>query len=174
MVCGTYDLSAAPNLVTITVDGREIDAVAQVSKHGFTFVFDRVTGEPIWPIEERPVDTATDVPGEILYPTQPFPTKPPPFGRQGVSLEDANDLTPEIHALAVAADATVPAGPRSSRRPACGERSSARAQAGGANWGGAAFDPETGAPLRAGLSEDADTNQVCVNAGGDPASRCRL
>jgi quinoprotein glucose dehydrogenase len=64
-----YDLSAAPNLVTITVDGREIDAVAQVSKHGFTYVFDRVTGEPVWPIEERGVDTVTDVPGEELYPT---------------------------------------------------------------------------------------------------------
>ena len=62
-----YDLAAAPNLVTITVDGREIDAVAQVSKHGFTYVFDRVTGEPVWPIEERAVDTATDVPGEVLY-----------------------------------------------------------------------------------------------------------
>ena len=97
-----YDLSAAPNLVTITVDGREIDAVAQVAKSGFTYVFDRVTGEPVWPIEERAVDTVTDVPGEELYPTQPFPTKPPPFARQGVTLEDANDLTPEIHALAVA------------------------------------------------------------------------
>ena len=93
-----YDLSAAPNLVTITVDGREIDAVAQVTKHGFTYVFDRVTGEPVWPIAERPVDTVTDVPGEELHPTQPFPTKPPPFARQGVLLEDANDLTPEIHA----------------------------------------------------------------------------
>ena len=96
-----YDLAAAPNVVTITVGGREIDAVAQVSKHGFTYVFDRVTGEPVWPIEERAVDTATDVPGEVLYPTQPFPIKPPPFSRQGVSLADANDLTPEIHALAV-------------------------------------------------------------------------
>ena len=70
-----YDLAAAPNLVTITVDGREIDAVAQVSKHGFTYIFDRVTGEPVWPIEERAVDTRTDVPGEVLYPTQPFPTR---------------------------------------------------------------------------------------------------
>ena len=96
-----YDLAAAPKLVTITVDGREIDAVAQVSKHGFTFVFDRVTGEPVWPIRERAVDTETDAPGEVLHPTQPFPTKPPPFTAQGVALEDENDLTPEIHALAV-------------------------------------------------------------------------
>ena len=74
-----YDFPAAPNLVTIAVDGRRIDAVAQVSKQGFTYVFDRVTGQPVWPIEERPVDTTTDVPGEKLWPTQPFPTRPPAF-----------------------------------------------------------------------------------------------
>ena len=78
-----YDFTSAPNLVTINVDGRTIDAVAEVSKQGFTYVFDRVTGEPVWPIEERPVNTETDVPGEVLYPTQPFPTKPPPFAQQG-------------------------------------------------------------------------------------------
>ena len=71
-----------------------------MSKQGFTYVFDRVTGEPVWPIEERPVDTTTDVPGESPYPTQPFPTKPPAFSAQGISLDDANDLTPEIKALA--------------------------------------------------------------------------
>ncbi len=62
-----YDLAAAPNLVTITVNGRETDAVAQASEHGFTYVFDPVTGEPVWPIEERAVDTTTDMPGEVLY-----------------------------------------------------------------------------------------------------------
>ena len=86
--------------MTITVDGRRIDAVAQVTKQGFTFVFDRVTGAPVWPIVERPVPTDSDVPGEKPYPTQPFPTKPPSFSPQGVSLEDANDLTPEIRKLA--------------------------------------------------------------------------
>ena len=105
-----YDFTAAPTLVTITVDGRMVDAVAEVSKQGFTYVFDRVTGEPVWPIEERPVDTTTDVPGEVPYPTQPFPTKPPAFARQGVSLDDANDLTPEIHALAVEEMAAVSPG----------------------------------------------------------------
>jgi len=80
-----YDFPAPPNLVTITVAGRRIDAVAQVSKQGFTYVFDRVTGQPVWPIEERPVDTATDVPGEKPWPTQPFPTKPPAFTPQGVT-----------------------------------------------------------------------------------------
>ncbi len=161
-----YDLAAAPNLVTISVDGRETDAVAQVSKHGFTYVFDRVTGEPVWPIEERAVDTATDVPGEVLYPTQPFPTKPPPFAGQGVSLEDANDLTPEIHALAVAEMKRFRIGPLFTPPSLRGTLQRPGAS-GGANWGGAAFDPETGL-LFVRTSEDADTNQVCVNKGDDP------
>ena len=95
-----WDFPAPPTLITITVDGLKIDAVAQVSKQGFTYVFDRVTGKPVWPIVERPVPTETDVPGEKTSATQPFPTRPPPFVRQGVTLEDANNLTPEIHRLA--------------------------------------------------------------------------
>ena len=161
-----YDLAAAPNLVTITVDGRKIDAVAQVSKQGFTYVFDRVTGEPVWPIEERAVDTTTDVPGEVLYPTQPFPTKPPPFSKQGVSLEDANDLTPEIHALALEQMKQFRMGPLFTAPSLRGTLQRPGAS-GGANWGGAAFDPETGL-LFVRTSEDADTNQVCVNVGNDP------
>ncbi|MCY4645630.1 MAG: pyrroloquinoline quinone-dependent dehydrogenase [Gammaproteobacteria bacterium] len=161
-----YDLGAAPNLVTITVDGREIDAVAQVSKHGFTYVFDRVTGEPVWPIEERPVDTSTDVPGEVLHPTQPFPTRPPPFGSQGVSLEDANDLTPEIHALAVAEMQRFRLGPLFTP-PSLQGTLQRPGTIGGANWGGAAFDPETGL-LYVRTTERADPNQICTNAGDDP------
>ena len=161
-----YDLAAAPNLVTITLDERRIDAVAQVSKHGFTYVFDRVTGEPVWPIEERSVDTKTDVPGEVLYPTQPFPTKPPPFSRQGVSLEDANDLTPEIHAIAVEEMQRFRLGPLFTPPSLQGTLQRPGAS-GGANWGGAAFDPGSGL-LYVRTSEDADTNQVCLNAGNDP------
>ncbi len=161
-----YDLSAAPNLVTITVGGREIDAVAQVAKNGFTYVFDRVTGEPVWPIEERTVDTTTDVPGEVLNPTQPFPAKPPPFSGQGVSLEDANDLTPEIHALAVEEMQRFRLGPLFTP-PSLQGTIQRPGSSGGANWGGAAFDPETGL-LYVRTSEDADTNQLCVNAGDDP------
>ena len=161
-----YDLAAAPNLVTITVDGREIDAVAQVSKHGFTYVFDRVTGEPVWPIEERAVDTTTDVPGEVLYPTQPFPTKPPPFAGQGVSLHDANDLTPEIRALAVEEMRKFRLGPLFTPPSLQGTLQRPGAS-GGANWGGAALDPQSGW-LYVRTSEDADTNQVCVNTGEDP------
>ncbi len=161
-----YDLAAPPNLATIAPDGREVDAVAQVSKHGFTFVFDRVTGEPVWPIEECTVDTTTDVPGEVLYPTQPFPTKPPPFGIQGVSLDDANDLTPEIHALATARMRRFRMGPLFTPPSLQGTLQRPGAS-GGANWGGAAFDSETGI-LYVRTSEKADTNQLCENAGDDP------
>ena len=161
-----YDLAAAPNLVTITVDGQEIDAVAQVSKHGFTFVFDRVTGEPVWPIEEREVDTTTDVPGEVLFPTQPFPTRPPPISGQGVSLGDANDLTPEIHALAVEEMKRFRMGPLFTP-PSLQGTLQRPGSSGGVNWGGAAFDPETGL-LFVRTSEDADTNQLCATSGDDP------
>ena len=161
-----YDFNSAPNLVTITVDGRTIDAVAEVSKQGFTYVFDRVTGEPVWPIEERPVDTTTDVPGERLYPTQPFPTKPPPFTHQGVSLEDANDLTPEIHAMAVAEMQQFRRGPLFTA-PSLRGTLQRPGISGGADWGGAAFDPETGL-LYVRSREQITTNQVCRNAGADP------
>ena len=161
-----YDFTAPPSLVTITVDGRTIDAVAEVSKQGFTYVFDRVTGEPVWPIEERPVDTTTDVPGEVPYPTQPFPTKPPAFAGQGISLDDANDLTPEIHALAVEEMRQFRLGPLFTppslqgtlQRPTIG---------GGANWGGSAFDPETSL-LYVRSTESISANQVCRNLGDDP------
>ena len=161
-----FDFTAPPNLVTITVDGKRINAVAEVSKQGFTYVFDRVTGTPVWPIVERPVDTTTDVPGEKPYPTQPFPTKPPPFAGQGVSLEDANDLTPEIKALALEEMKKFRIGPLFTppslrgtiQRPTIG---------GGANWSGAGFDPETGL-LYVRSSEGTTVNQVCKNSGTDP------
>ncbi len=94
-----YDIASAPNLVDIVVDGTPIKAVAQVSKTGFTYVFDRLTGEPVWPIEERPVPPSP-VPGERTHPTQPHPTWPLPFERQGMSEEDLIDFTPEIAAAA--------------------------------------------------------------------------
>ena len=96
-----YDFPAAPTLVDITVGGREITAVAQVSKQGFVYVLDRRTGEPVWPIEERPVP-ASAVPGEKTSPTQPFPTRPPPFDRQGFTDDDVMDFTPELKARAMA------------------------------------------------------------------------
>ncbi len=90
-----YDMPAPPKLVTITVKGRKIDAVVQLTKMGFVFVFDRVTGAPVWPIEERPAPTS-DVPGEHAWSTQPFPTSPASITPQGVTLDDAFDLTPEL------------------------------------------------------------------------------
>jgi glucose dehydrogenase len=91
------DNNSAPQLTTIRRNGRTIDVVAMASKTGYLYVFDRVTGEPIWPIEERPVPQGTTVPGEELWPTQPFPTAPPPFSRQKFTVDDLNPymLTPE-------------------------------------------------------------------------------
>ena len=155
-----YDFTSPPNLVTINVDGREIDAVAEVSKQGFTYVFDRVTGEPVWPIEERPVNTDTDVPGEALYPTQPFPTKPPPFAGQGTSLDDANDLTPEIHAMAVEEMQQFRLGPLFTPPSLRGTLMRPR-ESGGANWGGATFVEELGL-LIVRSSEGVSPNQVCA------------
>lgn len=160
-----YDFPAAPNLVTMAVDGRRIDAVAAVSKQGFTYVFDRVTGQPVWPIEERPVDTTTDVPGEKPWPTQPFPTKPPAFTPQGVTLEDANDLTPEIKALALEHMKKFRVGPIFTP-PSLRGTLMRPSNTGGANWGGAAFDPETGL-LYVKTSNYVYMNQVCKNDGSD-------
>ena len=95
-----YDLPAAPNLIDITVDGRQIKAVAQITKQGFTFVFDRATGEPVWPIEERPVPQST-VSGERTSPTQPFPTKPPVYLTSGSLEADLIDFTGELRAEAL-------------------------------------------------------------------------
>ena len=91
------DNNSAPQLTTIRQNGRAIDVVAVAGKTGYLYVFDRVTGKPIWPIEERPVPQRTDVPGEVLSPTQPFPTSPPPFSRQKFTADDLNPhiLTPE-------------------------------------------------------------------------------
>ncbi len=144
-----YDFPCAPNLVDITVDGKEIKAVAQVSKQGFTYVFDRVTGEPVWPIEERAVDTNTTVPGEKMSPTQPFPTKPPAFERQGVTEDDLIDFTPELRAEALEIMKEYVAGPLFTPNIVIGQDGKKAmlqlpGPEGGANWPGASVDPETG------------------------------
>jgi len=137
-----YDPPAAPNLIDITVGGKPIKAVAQVTKQAFVYVFDRVTGEPVWPIEERPVPAST-VPGESTSKTQPFPTRPAPFDVQSAGDEDLIDLTPEIHREAIAIAASF------DRRglfapPSLRGTIQVPGKAGGANWAGAAVDPETG------------------------------
>ena len=137
-----YDPPSPPNLVTITPDGKRVDAVVQLTKQGFAFVFDRVTGKPVWPIEERPVPRS-DVPGEVAWPTQPVPTKPPAFTEQGVTLDDAFDLTPELKQEAQAAMQKYRIGPLFT--PPSLEGTIMRpGSIGGSNWGGGAFDTETG------------------------------
>ena len=143
-----WDIGSPPILTDITVDGRKIKAVAQVTKQAFTFVFDRVTGKPVWPIEERPVPQST-VPGEKTSPTQPFPTKPAPFDRQGTSFDELIDLTPELKAEAVKIASQYQLGPLYTPpivRDTNGKVATLvlPAHVGGANWPGGAFDPETG------------------------------
>ena len=95
-----YDVASAPILMDVSVDGRPVKAVVQLTKQAFAFVFDRVTGEPLWPVEERPVPQSS-VPGERPSPTQPFPTRPLPFDRQGFGEEDLIDFTPELREQAL-------------------------------------------------------------------------
>jgi quinoprotein glucose dehydrogenase len=143
-----YDLPAAPTLLDITVDGRRIKALAQVSKQAFTYVFDRVTGRPVWPIEERAV-APSDIPGEELSPTQPFPTRPPAFDRQGLVENDLIDFTPALRAEAKASLAHYRYGPLFTP-PSLYIEGGTRGTIfvpginGGALWGGSGADPETG------------------------------
>lgn len=137
-----YDLPAAPNLVDINVNGETVKAVAQVSKQGFVFVFDRITGEPVWPIDDRPVPQST-VPGERTSPTQPFPTKPPPFEPQGISDATLIDFTPALREQALALIADVDYGPLYTPPSERGVIIFP-GYSGGATWTGAATDPETG------------------------------
>jgi quinoprotein glucose dehydrogenase len=144
-----WDTPTAPNLIDITVNGRRIKAVAQVTKQAWVYVFDRVTGEPVWPIVERPVPPS-DVPGEKTSPTQPFPTRPAPFDRQGITLDDLIDFTPELKAEAVKIASQYKIGPIFTPPIVRGSNGGLRAilmlpaSTGGANWQGAAIDPETG------------------------------
>jgi glucose dehydrogenase len=138
-----YDFPAHPILGEITVGGRRIKAVIQVSKQAFTYAFDRKTGEPVWPIEERPVAKG-NVPGEWYAPTQPFPTKPPAFDLQGAVEENLIDLTPELRKRALEQLKTFEHGPLFTPPVAGKGTLLVPGILGGANWGGAAFDPETG------------------------------
>src|SRR5215831_5843273 len=141
------DIPCAPILVDVVVNGRAIKALAQPTKQGWVYVFDRVTGQPVWPIEERPVPKG-DVPGEWYSPTQPFPTKPPAFDRQGVSLDDLIDFTPELHQQAVEFVSKYKIGPIFTPPVASnweGPRATLilPAATGGANWQGGSYDPDT-------------------------------
>ncbi len=143
-----YDTGSAPLLLDVEVEGQPVRAVAQVTKQAYVYVFDRVTGEPVWPIEERPAPRS-DVPGERSSPTQPVPTRPAPFDRQGVSDDDLLDFTPEILAEARRIASQFRMGPIYTPPMVAGTGGKlATLQVphvqGGANWQGAAADPETG------------------------------
>jgi quinoprotein glucose dehydrogenase len=138
------DIAAAPVLADITVNGKAVKAVLESSKQAFLYAFDRVTGQPIWPIEERPVEKG-DVPGEWYSPTQPFPTKPPAFDYQGVTIDNLIDFTPELRAEAQRIVSKYKLGPiftppvvSKAEGPIASFRSS-----GGMNWPGFSYDPET-------------------------------
>lgn len=137
-----YDLPAPPVLVTIRPHGTPIDAVAVPTKMGFLFVFDRVTGAPVWPIEERAVPPS-DVPGERAAPTQPVPTRPAPFSVQGFGEADVIDFTPELRARALAVLRPYRTGPLYTP-PSLQGTVAMPGVIGGSGWGGGAFDPETG------------------------------
>ncbi|MCY4057322.1 MAG: PQQ-binding-like beta-propeller repeat protein, partial [Gammaproteobacteria bacterium] len=135
-----YDLPAAPVVADIVMDGKPVKAVAQVSKVGFLYVFDRVTGEPLWPIEERAVPKST-LEGEQAAATQPFPTWPPPFEMQGLEEDDLIDFTPELRSRAQKELEGIRTGGLF-LPPSTQGSLAVPGWGGGANWGGAAFDPE--------------------------------
>ena len=137
-----YDLPAAPTLVDLTVEGKKIKAVAQISKQGFTYVFDRVTGDPVWPIIETPVPQS-NVPGEQLSLTQPIPTKPPAFELQGLSDDTLVNFTPELRREAEQLIEQFDSGPLFTP-PSLRGTINIPGWGGGGWWTGAAFDPDSG------------------------------
>ena len=179
-----FDMPAHPILIDITVDGRRIPAIVQLTKQAFAYVFDRRNGQPVWPLEEKPVPQ-TGAPGEWTSPTQPIPSKPPAFDRQGVSIDDLIDFTPELRAEAVKAIQGYKIGPLYTP-PSVFDGKENRGFillpgfGGGANWHSGAADPETGfvyvpsvtTPAVIGLNKnDPKTSNVdadYVNAGTVP------
>jgi quinoprotein glucose dehydrogenase len=168
-----YDPTTAPKLLTVKHNGKPVDIVAQATKFGFLYVFNRVTGEPLWPIEERPVPKS-DVPGEQAWPTQPFPTKPPPYARQKFSVEEINPYVDDeerarIRELVLSSRNEGLFTPQSRTKDVI----ETPGQLGGNNWGGTAADPQTGmmyvrtidGPSSAKLSE---RNPARNAAGGTP------
>ncbi|MSO55326.1 MAG: pyrroloquinoline quinone-dependent dehydrogenase [Acidobacteria bacterium] len=174
-----WDFPTAPILMDLNVSGKPIKAVGVISKQGWIYTFDRMSGEPVWPIVEKPVEKGT-VPGEWYSPTQPFPTRPAPFDRQGVSEADLIDWTPEIKAEALRIVGLHKIGPIFTPPIVPGEGGKAGmlmlpAATGGANWEGGCFDPETGivyvfsttAVTRLSLINDpARSNMNFIQGGG--------
>ncbi len=169
-----YDGATAPKLLTVKHDGKQVDIVAQVTKQGFVWVFNRVTGQPLWPVEERAVPKS-DMPGEETSPTQPFPLKPPPFARQTFNVDD---LDPRLSAeeRAKFRDAIQSARNEGLFTPP-GRRGTIQMPGnnGGANWGGAAVDPASGSlfvvskdlPAMLKLGKDAEADKALAASAGE-------
>ena len=184
-----WDFPCAPIIADVMIDGVERKIVAQPSKQAWLYVFDRITGEPIWPIEERPIEQS-DVPGELLSATQPYPTKPPAYDRQGVSLDDLVDFTPELRRRAEEIAARHRIGPIFT--PVTVSESDGvigtlmlPSAGGGTNWPGGSIDPETGIAYlysftnvtALGLINDperSDMNFIRGRARGIPAADAAL
>jgi quinoprotein glucose dehydrogenase len=174
------DNASAPILTDITVDGRRIEAVVQLTKQAYAYVFDRATGKPVWPIVERPVEQS-DVPGEKTAATQPVPTKPAAFDRQGVTQDDLIDFTPDLRAEAIKAVANLRLAKNAFSPPSLADGPDGTkgtlalpGTLGGANWEGGAFDPETGVlyvaswtnPSNFALSKSPRSDMDWVGGGG--------
>lgn len=160
-----YDLPAQPVLFTFRADGREVPAVAQVTKMGFVYVLDRVTGKPLFEVEERPVPPS-EVPGEAAWPTQPFPSRPPPLSRIGLKRDDLSRVTPEsadvcraLFDRSVGGSIFTPTG----LKPTI----FFPGLHGGGDWGGGALDPETGL-FYVAANEDGAVAQMSPTAPGSP------
>lgn len=182
-----WDLPCAPMLYDAQIGGRTVKALAQPTKSAFLFVLNRETGEAIWPIEERPVPQS-NVPGEKTSPTQPFPTKPPAFDRQGISIDDLIDFTPELRAQAVEQSKAYKLGPLYTPpglQTADGPIGTLMlpSEVGGANWPGGSFDPETNrlyihshtniyslANIQEDIARPSPTNVAGTLRGGPPAA----
>jgi len=172
-----FDIPCAPILADITVNGRTIKAIAQPTKQNWLYVFDRITGQPVWPIEERPVEKG-DVPGEWYSPTQPFVTKPPAFDRQGVTIDDLIDFTPELRAEAVKLVERYKMGPLFTP-PVVSKWEGPLgtlmlpSNTGGTNWPGGALDPESNILyiysftniVSIGLTEDPERSDMLYGRG---------
>ena len=163
-----FDMPPHPILIDINVDGKPVKAVVQLSKQSFAYVFDRVTGRPVWPIEERPVPQ-TDAKGEWTSPTQPFPTRPPAFDLQGVSADNIIDFTPALKQTALQVLEGYKIGPLFTPPPAASSGSKGLVQVpgygGGANWQSGAGDPETGFVY---VGSATNPRIVLLNPNNDP------
>jgi len=169
-----YDLTTAPKLLTVRRNGKLVDIVAQPTKFGLLYVFDRVTGAPLWPIEERPVPKS-DVPGEESWPTQPFPTNPPPFARLTFGIEDINPHVDEaeqqrLRGILQNARNEGLFTPQTLTR----DQISVPGELGGSNWGGSAADPTTGMLYVRSADQPAIHRlRVPGTGGGSPPQRGR-